>query len=469
MLAAKRMHFIARTQTLYAMSSDSPLLHVFSSASRYAGTIDPLAELRKLVRLHKKEVPNVYHERRQADQTPPEARLCAADHVTVLCMEYIRSRHQVVLSSSNGYLSFWNATVSAIKGYIRARTPQTGLLYLLSADMLLTWTSMLGAYRCSVWDLSKRILKFEVTYHNCHIMAMVELPAHGTVASSDMDKNVLLWSAQQFTATSATPSASPSANRVLRLRGNTRVVRSLAYAPVNDLLLGAGIEFDAYAWDPYSGQLIMHLFGHQSCIRKIAVLSDPVERAITLDETGHVKVWSISREVGRAAEAVQSMELSMAAPYAVSDLVVCFECGKYVAVLADRVYFFNNTSTAAMSAAPVAQGVLVVHLKREVIVVHARDVTVLDLESGAVRHTLSFSDADRDCLMPADFITVAAAGESLLYLTSLHCTSLYFTPFYFASLYFTSFYFASLHFTFTSLHSILLHFTYLIVSSAQTN
>jgi WD40 repeat protein len=187
------------------------------------------------------------------------------------------------------------------------------------------------------------------------------------------------------------------------------MMKSFAYAEQQDLLLGSGIEFDAYAWDPGSGALIMTLIGHQRCLLQISILYDPYERALTLDDKGNLKVWNISRDVGRSALVLQTFEVALVQPYRISDLAVTFDDGKYVAVLADRVYFFNNVSVTAMEGCPVSGGLIPCLLANDFLVIFPRSVCVVNLITGAIRRTLRFTDSDRDCISPADTVTVAAS------------------------------------------------------------
>jgi WD40 repeat protein len=271
------MLFIPSTQTLFVISSGSSSLHEFNSSLVYLGVTDPGIEMKRMIRLlNLRETASTNKE--EAPYTP------ANEQCFILAMDYVASMRQIAVASSNAYLSFWDTRLRIVRGIVPCQCAQTGLLFLRSVNMLLTWSSTSGSYLFQIWDVRKRSVRYEVTYHNKYITAVCELPSHSLVASSDIDGNLLLWSAKQF-CQSEYPSEEP-----LRLRGHSHAVRSLVYAPQEDLLLAACIEYTAYGWDPATGHLVMHLSGHLSCILKICLLYDPEERALTLDDKGVFKV-----------------------------------------------------------------------------------------------------------------------------------------------------------------------------------
>ena len=78
-------------------------------------------------------------------------------------------------------------------------------------------------------------------------------------------------------------------------------------------------------------------------------------------------------------------------------------------MLTDRVYFFKNRSVTAAAGCPVLGGIILSPVLGTLLVVYPRGITVASLETGAVLRSLQFSDFDRDCLAPTDFVTAVAA------------------------------------------------------------
>ena len=141
-------------------------------------------------------------------------------------------------------------------------------------------------------------------------------------------------------------------------------------------------------------------------------------------------MWNIAREIGRAAEVIQSIEIQTVMPHKIFDLAVTFDegkltissflsplllidrfLGKYLAVLSDRVYFLNNDSITISSGCPVPEGIILCPLTDEFVVVFPLSVSIIDIKSGAIKRSLSLSECDRDCLTSADYITCAAADH----------------------------------------------------------
>ena len=54
-------------------------------------------------------------------------------------------------------------------------------------------------------------------------------------------------------------------------------------------------------------------------------------------------------------------------------------------------------------------GILVSTVLRTVLIVYPRGITVASLETGAIQRSLQFTDVDRDCLSPTDYITTVAS------------------------------------------------------------
>lgn len=62
------------------------------------------------------------------------------------------------------------------------------------------------------------------------------------------------------------------------------------------LITGAGFDFDVYAWDPNTRDIVMRLVGHFKSLTGIALVVTPNEKIATVDEGGVIKVWNIDKE-----------------------------------------------------------------------------------------------------------------------------------------------------------------------------
>jgi WD40 repeat protein len=62
-----------------------------------------------------------------------------------------------------------------------------------------------------------------------------------------------------------------------------------------------------YAWDPTTKTLQMKLIGHRHSVVGVSVVYNPLERAVTVDEAGTVKIWNIDRSQGFRGQHLQSL------------------------------------------------------------------------------------------------------------------------------------------------------------------
>ena len=76
--------------------------------------------------------------------------------------------------------------------------------------------------------------------------------------------------------------------------GHKLGVRALAYAA--SVLVSAGFEYDAIAWDVTSRERLMLLRGHRHAICAVHMMSVSMDtiKCITLDDGGEYKVWDVS-------------------------------------------------------------------------------------------------------------------------------------------------------------------------------
>lgn len=78
------------------------------------------------------------------------------------------------------------------------------------------------------------------------------------------------------------------------LKGAQTGIRKLVYASEADLLLGAGFNYDALAWDANTHRLLFKLVGHRNTIMDVCIINTSPQRAVTVDVSGHFKMWDIS-------------------------------------------------------------------------------------------------------------------------------------------------------------------------------
>lgn len=137
----------------------------------------------------------------------------------------------------------------------------------------------------NIWrivDAEHKLLWKRLLNHQDMVMDFLEVPHHDLLVSCDLRRSIQLWENQNCRSRGS-------------LVGHTRGVRQMVYSSQHDLLLSAGFEFEAYAWDLGSRQIVMKLTGHRAPLVGVQLALFQTERAITADAQGVFKVWDISR------------------------------------------------------------------------------------------------------------------------------------------------------------------------------
>ena len=240
---------------------------------------------------------------------------------TVTAMTWIDKKRQMVFATSNSCLSFWNYRLVHLIDFVETSAPQLGMLYSNRADVLLTWAGDKGNYDYSVWDCNSRVLKYQFNMHKSIILATLEISALGAIVSSSMDRALYVWPVSKlFQSRDETFDDK-------KLVGHTFAIRTVCFAHQNDLIIGAGFDFDIFCWDPTTSSLQMKLVGHRLSIVCVCVINNPFERAASVDESGCVKIWNIDRAQGLKGGMLQSIMLQGAVNNHVFSFISAFDNG----------------------------------------------------------------------------------------------------------------------------------------------
>ncbi|KAK1937170.1 Dynein assembly factor with WDR repeat domains 1 [Phytophthora citrophthora] len=137
----------------------------------------------------------------------------------------------------------------------------------------------------NIWkviDAETKILWRRLAGHTDLVLDALEIPSHDLLVSCDLRQNIRLWDITDGRARGS-------------LVAHERGVRQLCYSQQHDLLLSAGFEFEALAWDLSSRQVALTLSGHRAPLIGVQLALFQTERAITGDCQGIFKVWDITR------------------------------------------------------------------------------------------------------------------------------------------------------------------------------
>ncbi|KAL3661240.1 hypothetical protein V7S43_013849 [Phytophthora oleae] len=240
--------------------------------------------------------------------TPTASAAPSASSISVLDAVFIVRFQWLGVSTTDFAISFYDMNdskkVTAPTGSSGSR--EFGLLKSLgltttTAQLTLRFCEssalLLGSgndFMVNIWkiiDAETKILWRRLAGHTDLVPDALEIPSHDLLVSCDLRHNIRLWDITDGRARGA-------------LVAHERGVRQLCYSQQHDLLLSAGFEFEALAWDLSSRQVALTLSGHRAPLIGVQLALFQTERAITGDCQGIFKVWDITR--GNASSSVSS-------------------------------------------------------------------------------------------------------------------------------------------------------------------
>lgn len=356
-LPVKSLFHLNHSQTLYAIDIDTPTIRAFRNNGSYTSKFNPLKELDRLKRV---QASNVSLSGALRNKTGPVQ--VVYHKVAILCATFIEKLHQLILCTSDAHVIFCTEADNSfhVVGYTRPENPQVGICFCRRTETLLSWPGDPSSHYFHIWDPIRMILLFQISRHDCLIMAVCEVTLNTTVsgknsdlhldvdyiASCSLDRKLLLWPITAVTRSGGEGQGGGQETvdrRTHTLRGHRHALRSLVYASEHELLIGAGFDFDIYAWDPWTKRLQMKLVGHLTSIVSIQLAFIPHERLLSVDDVGVMKVWTLGQGASSKVEVLQSLQLQLAGKekMVISDFVTMSD-GKSLAILAsNRVYYFR--------------------------------------------------------------------------------------------------------------------------------
>jgi Ca2+-binding EF-hand superfamily protein/WD40 repeat protein len=230
---------------------------------------------------------------------PPSAAPPSASSVSILDAVFIHRFQWLGVSTTDFAISFYDmsdskknaSTSSAASSTTFALLKNLGLTTTTAQLMLRFCESsalLVGSgndFVLNVWkvvDVETKVLWHRLSSHADLVLDALEIPAHDLMASCDLRHCIQLWDINDGRSRGS-------------LNAHERGVRQLCYSEQHDLLLSAGFEFEALAWDLGSRQVALKLSGHRAPLIGVQLTLFQTERAITGDSQGVFKVWDITR------------------------------------------------------------------------------------------------------------------------------------------------------------------------------
>lgn len=222
---------------------------------------------------------------------------------SILDVDHIASRNLLAISSSDHSITLWSIVNPATGAYVFSskivnRYPVVFLKWCSPLKRLIAS----GAEYAQLWDIDSQRVDARLSHHNDRISDYVELGSSGLFATCSFDHTIAVWEA--------------SSQKVLfTLEGHVQGVLTMDY--MQNTLLSSGFEYQAYCWSTTLRSLLITLGGHQHRLIGAKFVSNRTSSgtaiAVTGDESGHFKLWDVSRCVKGStsdlAHVLQSFEL----------------------------------------------------------------------------------------------------------------------------------------------------------------
>eukprot|EP01039_Chlorochromonas_danica_P003277 gene3277-3594_t len=413
---SERMRFLPNIQLLFVFDADNPRARLYSKDT-FVTRINPIRAAKKslFVTMSKKLT---YYEKvameKQATQLRITERELDDSKGSLLDVVFVESTKQYVFTCSHSYLIFLDGSQHLyddkgemkVVGHVKTSFPMHVVRYCKVLDMILAIPGEGSDHVMEMYEPSSRKLKFRINKHDTKILSLCEvnldrshpLKDHYFVSSS-LDGKVIFWP----TAPLSTLLNKMPAQRLLRmsetvdydLKGHHHAIHSLVYARHQEIIIGAGFDFEIFAWDPFTRDMCMKFAGHFKSIAGIQMVYIPEERLLSIDETGTMKIWNVSKELGVYGTQEHTFQVQLQQPAHIRAFSSTYTEGKGVAVLAEKLYFLNLENDLADELKPVQQGLGVCPTSGKLFAVFKTTIHLIDILSSRLAKSMAFLDPDR--------------------------------------------------------------------------
>lgn len=269
------MQYIDVLKKFLVVVEDSNIVHITDDKFRPISKINPL----------KIQIQGELQSREEVGASSSNLKLQIYDVI------YLTGRDLYALTCSDHSITICKEQQSAVSGS-RNNYIQHNRIFHNILQLKLCWSAKAGIL-CSVssdktilgWDIDKEQAQpmFQVSRHSDIITDFISVDYMDIFVTCSMDKRIVMWS--------------HGSRRVKGvLLGHKRGVRCLSAHET--MLLSAGFETDAKTWDLMSRDHIATLRGHRKPIVQAKLMTGRAEsekeyRAVTVDECGEFRLWSV--------------------------------------------------------------------------------------------------------------------------------------------------------------------------------
>lgn len=335
----------------------------------------------------------------------------------VLDVVYVDSTQQLALSTTHSYMFFTDAKTALmdVNGnlkhdkHMKAKCPLFGLHYSPVIDLIIGYQGEGSSHVFEVVDPRTKSLRFEIDKHSSKILTICEVILNKThplknhyFVSTSLDKRVVMWPSAPLV--SLLKANMNTVQRLLRiadtidheLHGHDHAIFSVAYAPIAEMVFGCGFDFEVFAWDATTKDLIMKFVGHFKSMAGIQVVRvGGMEKLLSLDESGVLKLWTVSKDLGVYGEQDCSVTVQTAQPAQIKDFCLTSDDGKSIAVLTEQLCVLKIEGEVVDDLKPVYNGLGICPVAGRLFVCYRSSIQLVDILSAKHTKRIAFLDPDR--------------------------------------------------------------------------
>jgi WD40 repeat protein len=193
----------------------------------------------------------------------------------------------VATSGNDLTINLWDDTTYTLKQRIScpaisltmAWSPENQTLYSGGIDAIIySWDLKEGMEKTSIKMWNPFSEDVEEYGHSSPVTALMPIHRMGLLVSADLAGKIFLWDIPQNTVSR-------------KLAGQDKGIFSLDWHPSYNCLFSAGLDREAYVWNPYVEEKIYTLSGHIQSLVGVKVIQP--YQIVTADYTGIFKIWDI--------------------------------------------------------------------------------------------------------------------------------------------------------------------------------
>ena len=215
---------------------------------------------------------------------------------SILAVEHLSDQNLIATSSNDLTINFWDASSFNLKQILSVPEIQLCIRYAnwKSANSQLFYTggsdSIIHIYDAATLKERGTISGWNPFYrndsqqfgHNSPIGDILPIDAQQTLVTAGYDGNICLWDSITHLPKK-------------ELKGHSKGVYSLEWcdwSQMNQCLISAGLDHEAFIWNTYVKEKIFLLRGHNHPLVGVKCLPD-TPQIVTADIAGMVKVWDV--------------------------------------------------------------------------------------------------------------------------------------------------------------------------------